>query len=72
MAIRFDDTQYTFSHGARPRGRGSWGFGLGEKSPLNGPTLVFSPPDLTFAEARRWARKTAQERGFTGTIFVQP
>lgn len=26
MAVRFDTTEFEFSHGHAPRGRGSWGF----------------------------------------------
>ena len=28
MKTRFDTTQYQFSHGRKPRGRGRWAFGV--------------------------------------------
>lgn len=57
IKIEFNDSEYRFSHGAAPRGRGSWAFLFpGAAEPW------FTPGSTTFGEAKKLARIEAQRR----------
>jgi len=58
-------SEYEFSHGHAPRGRGGWAFRFG--SPEAEPTWIHG--SLTYAEARAAAVRMAREHG-VATIFV--
>jgi hypothetical protein len=66
-----DDTQYRFSHGAAPRGRGSWAFTFGVKDPVS-DQIWWTPGGTTYAEAKKLAKAEAKARGFSGTIYAMP
>ena len=57
MAVEFSTTQYVFTHGREPRGRGGWAFrpwgGRDEWQFFHG----------TYTEAKRQAAAWARERG---------
>jgi len=67
VARRFNTDEYEFNHGARPRGRGTWAFGFGEREPAE-PFYV----SALYSEAKREALREAKRRGFSGMIFVLP
>ena len=56
MKIRVSTTEYEFSHGRKPRGRGSWAFDLGAIFPK--ATLWFCG---TYTEALKSATRAAKE-----------
>lgn len=70
-SVRFDTSAYRSSHGAEPRGRGSWGFVMGkldyelvdEKDAQGRARLWFAPGSMTFGEAKKLARAEARARG---------
>lgn len=55
MAITFDTTEYRFSHGHEPRGRGSWAFEI----PLRGQ--FWTPGSTTYREAKQLAARATRE-----------
>lgn len=66
MRIEFNTTQYEFSHGKQPRGRGSWAFEFEDS-----PDAWFAPGSLTIGEAKKAARAEAVRRaGPTGIATV--
>jgi len=72
--IEFVTSEYEFSHGRLPRGRGSWAFQLSFE--MRGE-YAWSP-SMTFAEARRWVVAQVRARlaanpllGGLGTVFVE-
>lgn len=50
-------TQYVFSHGKMPRGRGHWGFWIRpyHRAPDRKSELWFAPGELLYSEAREQA-----------------
>lgn len=82
----FDTTEFEFSHGRAPRGRGMWAFAgsrdprMPEEDPVTDPvTAVFwTPLPCTFAEAKSLARlhfmRVCKEHNLPGhhTLFVLP
>lgn len=54
MPIEFNTTEYQFSHGKTPSGRGSWAFEIKGK-------IVFAPGETTYTDAKKFARAKAQE-----------
>lgn len=62
----FNTAPYVRSHGAEPRGRGSWAFAT--EPDAEGDEVRFSP-SLTYSEAKRWARGEF-EKG--AEVFVLP
>ncbi len=65
-ATKFDTSEYTRSHIKPPRGMGSWAFSAAPDSPIE--DVKFSP-NLTYADAKKWAR---DEFPKGSTIYVQP
>lgn len=69
--VRVDTSEYRFSHGREPKGRGSWAFSY-KRDPdyasKSGEVLWFTG---TYAEARKQAIATAAANG-QSAIFVQP
>ena len=65
--VEFDITEYVFSTGHAPRGRGSWAFEFEPGKPewtrieQNGVTTC----SMTYGEAKRWATRQAIARGIT-------
>lgn len=78
MAVRvtFDTNPFVASHGTHPRGRGSWAFGTVRNPDVcNDDQCWFSPGGMTFAEAKKWAKREVARRfgpDADGTLFVQP
>lgn len=70
LDVTFNDTEYRFSHGRAPRGRGSWAFA---ESRDPGGEVTFSP-SMTFGEACRWVKRLVKDQGGTGavTLYVLP
>lgn len=64
MKVEFNDTQYRFSHGRTPRGRGSWAF------EINGIDGIQFSPSMTYAEAKRWMIGQARELVPAGVAVV--
>lgn len=62
MAITIDTTEYEFTHGKAPRGRGQWAF-IREAS-HGEPSRVFFSPDMTYREACAWVRRQVRAEGF--------
>ena len=56
MTIEVSTTEYEFSHGHKPRGRGAWAFEIAG-------AVTFIPGTLTYGEAKREAVRIARERG---------
>lgn len=52
--IIFETAPYTRSHGAEPKGRGSWAFQIDSL-----PDLIWSP-SMTYGDAKKWARTEAR------------
>jgi len=52
--IHFNDTEYRFSHGAAPRGRGSWAFSV-NRDPINNE-IFWTPGSMTYTQAKKMAR----------------
>ncbi len=69
--VSVNTSEFVFSHGREPKGRGSWAFGFGVKHPN-----VCNPEecrwfDGTYAQARRAAVAAAASEGVS-VIYVQP
>ena len=58
MTINFSDTEYRFSHGKAPKGRGWWLFQIG---PDNDMSKWFGA-GWTLAEAKKAAKEEAKKR----------
>ena len=56
--IEVSTTEYQFSHGKLPRGRGSWAFQIGRDA----ESIFWSTPNRSYGEAVRDARKLAVAR----------
>jgi hypothetical protein len=70
MRVEFNTTEYQFSHGKQPRGRGSWAFFFGPPSdPENFNNVFWTPGNTTYSEAKRMAREEARQRGVS-TVYV--
>lgn len=69
--VRVDTSEYRFSHGREPKGRGCWAFSY-KRDPdfasKSGEVLWFTG---TYAEARKQAIATAAANGHS-VIFAQP
>lgn len=71
--IKIDSSVYRRTHGAEPRGRGSWAFVMGatdyefvdQKDAQGRPLVWFAPASLTFSEAKKAAIAEAKNRGVT-------
>lgn len=78
-SIRIDDSAYRSSHGAAPRGRGSWAFVMGksdysfvdEKDAQGRAVVWFAPGALLFGQAKKLALAEARSRGVS-LIGVAP
>jgi len=57
---RIDTTEYEFSHGKLPRGTGSWAFMFGRNGAW---TTEFTPHQMTYTAACKWARQQAKALG---------
>lgn len=73
MAVEFNTTDYVFSHGHTPRGRGSWAFF--PTSACRIEDAIWSP-SMTYTEAKRWVKQHpnvvsgSAARGGSIEIFV--
>ena len=54
--IRFNDSEYQFSHGKTPRGRGSWAFSVSREPERSGSAIFWTPGSTTFGAAKKLAR----------------
>ena len=59
--ITISTTNYQFSHGKKPSGRGYWAFVF--KDIWNRETVEFLPGSTTYGEAKKWAIRHAAEIG---------
>jgi hypothetical protein len=70
MKIEFNTVEFEFSHGRKPKGRGSWAF-----SGTRNPRIedVFFSPSMTYSEAKRWFVAKLKAEGVTGNhvAYVQ-
>lgn len=72
MTIEFDDSEYRFTHGKRPGGRGSWAFDFPRAVSTNVRTgdgletwwakAADGSMSMTLTEAKKLARAEAQRR----------
>jgi hypothetical protein len=64
LTIEFNTTDYTFSHGHNPRGRGAWAFAIGSKTAqprfFNG----------TYGEAKKQLRAQLIAEGAEGYYII--
>ena len=67
IRITFNDTPYRNSHLTAPRGRGSWAFGDSPDTPID--KVVYSP-SMTYAEARKWMKKSLEFMGGQGSVEI--
>jgi len=51
LKIEFNTREYEFSHGHKPRGRGSWAFFPNRKTLIE---QAMWTPSMTYGEAKRW------------------
>jgi len=66
----FDTTDYEFTHGRKPRGRGGWAFSFERHPDVLSDAVVWTP-SMTYVEAKRWFAAEAARRGVTeGTVYV--
>ena len=80
MQVVFDTSEYQFSHGASPKGRGSWAFSADPLARTAGE--IIWTPSMTLTEAKRFAArivcKTNALRAHTGQgasivrLFILP
>jgi hypothetical protein len=60
--VQYFTNQYVISHGAKPRGRGSWAFQISAVNWHDGKGAVhFSPGAMTLTEAKQWFKPVAQK-----------
>jgi hypothetical protein len=58
-------TNYEFTHGRKPRGKGYWAFRF-QKDMADGTakeSVEFAPSEMQYADAKRWAIQTAKANG---------
>ena len=67
--MRVSTRRYVETHGFLPRGHGTWLFGDVDKP--DGP-IWWSPPELTYPEAKRAAIKWFREQSDSMEIEVLP
>ena len=73
MTIEFDTSDYRFSTGREPRGRGGWAFSVHHPRSRTFDMLrhaMFVPGSMTYAAARREVRRVARMFGYSGTVWV--
>lgn len=63
MSITISTTAYEFTHGKKPRGRGSWAF-IRKASHGQEDRTMFAPSWMTFREACAWCRAQVRAEGF--------
>ena len=63
--VQVSTRDYYFSHGKEPKGRGCWGFSIGERVKADYDVMKawWSPCSCTYAEARKLAVEEARRRG---------
>jgi hypothetical protein len=61
----FSTDEFEFSHGKKPKGRGTWCFGASASD-----TEVFAPYNLTLGEAKKWFKSQYPE--CKGEVVVLP
>jgi hypothetical protein len=70
--VNVETNLYRFNHGAAPRGRGNWMFGIGTQDPDMRSDEAFAPGgNMLYAEAVKAAQAEARKRGVS-TIYVLP
>lgn len=71
--VEFDTTQYQFSHGRQPKGRGSWAFFFDKK--MQGEAF-WTPGNTSYSEAKRLVKEEVARRygkdHEPGTVYVGP
>jgi hypothetical protein len=66
--MTFSNDRYVRSHGANPRGRGSWGFQYTPAGQTEERT-VFAPGSMTLTEAKAFIRPLLQD---PRVVYVAP
>jgi hypothetical protein len=69
VTVRFNTTEFEFSHGRRPRGFSYWGFFFGDAKRTE--NVWFVPNVCNFADAKKAAREEAKRRD-CGEVHVAP
>jgi hypothetical protein len=75
LIIEFYDSEYRFSHGTAPKGRGAWAFSkYRNETPIPIESILWSPADMTYTQAKRYIRDLLKAQGVTGWhgIYVLP
>ena len=76
--VEYFTNEYQASHGATPKGRGSWAFQVTQVNGHEGKGEVrFSPGGMTLTEAKRWMKPIAiaeagHVRGITVCVDILP
>jgi hypothetical protein len=65
--MKFDTSEYEFTHGRKPKGEGKWGFWFHRHGAA---TLDFAPGKQAFTQAKAWAKSTAKDIGGVVSISV--
>jgi hypothetical protein len=69
-SIFVNTDSYVRNHGAKPKGRGNWGFGIGTSDPdMNSDDVFFA--NMLFSEAVKAAKAQAKKRG-VNAVYVMP
>lgn len=60
--MKFNTSQFEFSHSRKPKGFGVWGFEVrrrveGARGWVNETQVVFTPRAMNFTEAKNWVKK---------------
>jgi len=67
--MQVSTTEFEFSHGRKPRGRGHWAFYFGFRGIVGGTVEpAFAPGEMTFTQAKRWAISEAKKSGWTRVV----
>ena len=65
--LHFNTTDYEFSHGSKPRGRGSWAFFFNRDGHVD--SAFWTPGSTTYVEAKKLVAAEARRRG-VAEVFV--
>ena len=59
--VEYFTNEYQASHGATPKGRGSWAFQVTQINGNDGNGAVHFSPAMTLTEAKQWFKPIAQK-----------
>lgn len=77
MTVRFDTAAFVRSHGKAPKGTGVWGFEVFRREEFctgsrTVSDVVFTPRQMSFSEAKAWARHQFAGRRDVEAVSVAP